>query len=346
MRLKVTGQNPVESAVLALGLAPEPLISASWGMMRSRVLIAGVRLGVFDALAQGPRSAEEMARALQLDPQGLEGLLSALNGFGYLKRWRGRYSNAKASTKWLVSTSPDSMADGILFFADLWDLLGDLEGSLRTGATADLHHSGRPPDFWERYMRGLATFARFTGPAVAKKVRLAQPVQRILDVAGGHGMYSAAICARHAGCVADVLDLPEAVAVGRRIIDEAGMADRVRFREGDLRAADWGGPYDAVLLFNIVHNVTPEEARDMFARAREALRAKGTVVVMDSEYGTGEGDLSQAAGFGELMFYLTSGTRTYPEETIKSWMAYAGLTGLKATRLLAVPQALIITGTR
>jgi hypothetical protein len=346
VRLKVTGENPVESAVLSLGLAPEPLISASWGMMRSRILIAGVRLGVFDALAAGPKSSEEAARVLELDAQGLEGLFSALNGFGYLKRWRGRYSNTAAAAKWLVSTSPDSMADGIMFFVDLWDLLGDLEGSVRTGKTADLHHSGRPPEFWERYMRGLATFARFTGPAVAKKVRLAPPVERILDVAGGHGMYGAAICARHPGCVAHVLDLPEAIAIGRRIIDEAGMSDRVRFREGDLRAVDWGGPYDAVLLFNIVHNVSPEEARDMFARAREALRPKGTVVVMDSEYGTSEGDLSQAAGFGELMFYLTSGTRTYPEETIRSWMAYAGFTGLTATRLLVVPQAVIITGVR
>jgi hypothetical protein len=48
----------------------------------------------------------------------------------------------------------------------------------------------------------------------------------VLDIGGGHGWYSAQLCARHPQLTATVLDLPGSAAIGREIIAKAGLAER------------------------------------------------------------------------------------------------------------------------
>jgi SAM-dependent methyltransferase len=124
------------------------------------------------------------------------------------------------------------------------------------------------------------------------------------------------------------------------------MSDRVSFREGDLRETDWGAGYDLVLLFNIIHNLSKEESRKAMEKAYAALNPGGKIVVLDSEHSKGDKNLSMAGGFNELLFFLTSGTRAYPEATIREWMNSAGFKKLKTQRLLSVPMTCLITGKR
>lgn len=346
MRIKAVPEGLVERLVSAIGLLPAPLVMGSWGMGASRCIIAGTRLGVFECLASGKKSAAQVASEINCDPAGTETLLNALNGLGYVRRLKGLYWNARPASKWLLKSSRHSLRDAVLFFEDLWDVISRMDELVRTGKHADLHHGNQPPEFWERYMRGLATFARYTGREIAWKVKPGRIPLRLLDVAGGHGVYSMAFCRKYPGLQAEVLELPEAATWGRKIVAEAGMQDRVVFREGDLRASDWGTGYDLVLLFNIIHNLTIDECREAFAKAQKALSRGGKLVILDSEHSKGEKDLSMAGGFNELLFFLTSGTRAYPEAKIKGWMRDAGFKNLRTDRLFTVPMTCLITGAK
>ena len=79
--------------------------------------------------------------------------------------------------------------------------------------------------------------SRSRGPSTKTNAALV-PVDdpsRLVDVAGGHGAFAMAMCRRHPGLEATVIDLlPPSAAVGRRIVAEEGCADRVSFREGDV----------------------------------------------------------------------------------------------------------------
>lgn len=346
MRIGVIPEGIIERIVSAIGLLPTPLVIGSWGMAASRCIITGTKLGVFEALASGAKTAQEVAEVTQCHPESMKALLSALNGFGYLKRRGEYYSNSKVTKRWLLKSSRFSQRDAVLFYQDLWELMSEMDERIRTGKQADLHHSGRPSEFWERYMRGLASFARLTSLEIVRKVKLTSSPKRLLDVGGGHGVYSMAFCRKHPGLIADVLDLPEAVVFGRQIVKEQGMEERVCFIEGDLRETDWSESYDIILIFNVIHNVTPDEARQALGKAYRSLNSGGTLAILDSEYTGGEGDISTAGGFGELMFFLTSGTRSYPEQTIRNWVAAAGFTDLRSAYLLAVPAAFLLTARR
>jgi len=342
MRLGVAADNVAESLALRAGLVPEPVVLGAWGLFVSRMLLAGAKLGVFDALSEGPAGAATLAPKLSLSQEGLERLLRALNGAGYLKRDRGTYSLRPVARKWLSRQSKSSMRDAVLFIEELWNWVGGLEDAVRTGSAKRLHDDGvLSSDSWGRYLRGLATFARPAGAEIVRRVKARRPMARLLDVGGGHGMYSVEFCRKHPGLRAEVLDLPEATAHGREIVKEAGFADRVAFREGDMRTADWGQGYDAVLLFNVLHNATEEEAPAIVRKAFDALAPGGVVAIQESEYKVAEGDLSFTAGFGELFFFMVSGARTWPEATMRRWLSSAGFEGVGTRRLWLAPAAIV-----
>ncbi len=113
------------------GKMPTPLVKSFWGVALGRTLIAGTRLGVFEVLSKGEKTAEEVAQDTGCNPEGVETLLNALNGFGYLKRRNGRYSITKQTAKWLTESSSSSIRDAIMFLFELWNDFRTLREQLR-----------------------------------------------------------------------------------------------------------------------------------------------------------------------------------------------------------------------
>lgn len=344
MNLGLTSWNPFTKILAAFGVIPTPLLTGYWGMMSSRSLIAAVNLGVFESLAAGPKTPEEVAEEVGLDLIGTEALLNALNGFGYVRRRSGRYANARAVKTWLESGARFPMTEAFGLFHVLWDELDDVEGRLRKGGARDFHRQDRDAEFWDRYQRALAAFAKLTSAEIVRRVSLDGSPGRLLDVGGGHGVYSAAFCRRFPALQAEIIDLPAAAEVGAAMIAEAGFSDRVSFRRGDLVGMDWGEGYDAVLMFNVVHTLTPAEVPQVFGQARAALRDGGTFVVLDSAHRGGSGDIDATGGANELMFWVINGTRAYPESDMVRWMSGAGFSDVRTAHLLSVPQSVLITG--
>ena len=104
-----------------------------------------------------------------------------------------------------------------------------------------------------------------------------------------------------------MIDLPGSVRVGRAIVRDAGMDDRVEHRVGNVLEADLGGPYDAALCFNLIHHLSPEQIRLLFRRVREAMASEGVFAVLDLF--TAENYHDVAGSMLGLFFYLQSGTQ-------------------------------------
>lgn len=344
MRIGIMPEGIMDCIALASGKLPTPLVETFWGAALGTTVIAGTRLGVFESLTKGDKTALEVAKDTGCDAQAMETLLNALNGFGYLKRCNGHYLLTKKAGKWLTEESSSTMYDAILFMGEVLDALKDIETVIKSGKAKNFHNLNKTPEFWEHYTRGLATFARFAGPEIVRKVSLEKKPARLLDVGGGHGIYSIAFCRKYQKLQAEVLDLPAAVEHGKRIVNEQGFEDRVRFREGNFRVTEWGEGYDLVLLFNIIHTVSIAEAPELLVRAYQSLKPGGTIVILDAEHVGGKKNLSTTSGISELLFFVINGTRAYPEETIRKWMMEAGFINFRKRKLLTVPMALFITG--
>lgn len=345
MRLKIAPQRLVEWIGLSLGMAPRPMIETMGGLLLARTIMAGVRIGLFDALEQGPATAAELAQRLDADESGTAILASALASSDYLLIRGGRYEITPLARKWLLKGAPQSVVDFLLFMHDQWDWFRNVEDAIRSGKGVDIHALGQGPAFWERYMRALADLARVSEEEIVRAIPLRRAPRRMLDVAGGHGRFSAALCRRNPGLRAEILDLEDAISAARPILASTGVSEQIRFRAGDMRTVDWGSGHDLILLFNILHHLTEKENRAAFARARAALTPGGTIAVWDFQSSERGRKPDQVGGLMGLFFYVTSGRRAYPVEQIRSWVGEAGFQEIRVRTLPRAPFGFLLTAT-
>jgi 2-polyprenyl-3-methyl-5-hydroxy-6-metoxy-1,4-benzoquinol methylase len=333
------GANPAEWLALLAGVVPTPAAEAWGGMGLSGTLVAGVRSGITARLAQSPATAAELAADLGLDPLPTRLLLDCLRSSGHLTARAGRYGLSRRSRRWLDPASGLSVAQYVAGTADYWSWWAELGDITRGRRPAGSHGAPVGDPYWERYIRGQRELARLSAGEVARKLRLPPGARQVLDIGGGHGLYSAALCRRHPGLTATVLDLPGSAAVGREIVAAAGMADRVLFRDGDATAGDaisLGTGYDAVLCFNLVHHLAEDQIPALFGKAREALAPGGTLAVMDAFADPGR-RASAAANFLGLFVYLSSGSQVHTPAQLLGWLREAGFGPPRRVRVLRIP---------
>ena len=336
MRLALRGANPAEWLALRAGLVPAAAADAWGGMALSGVVIAAVRTGITSRLAAGPATAAEIAADLRLDPLPTRLLLDCLRSTGQVAERSGRYRLSRSARRWLDPASPLSVAGYVAGAADYWPWWAGLDETVRTGKSTGSHDA--PPDdaYWRRYMTGQRELARLSAAEVARKLPLPASPRALLDLGGGHGSYSARLVERYPTLTATVLDLPGSAAIGREMIAAEGLADRVLFRDGDATTADLGTGYDAVLCFNLVHDLAPDAAAALFRRISDALRPGGTLAVLDAFAEPGRRASAQADMLA-LFVYLSSGARVHTPRELGDWLRDAGFAPPRKIRILRIP---------
>jgi SAM-dependent methyltransferase len=315
---------------------PAAAAEAWGGMATSGVLVAAVRTGITARLAEGQATADKVAADRGLDPLPTRLLLDCLRSAGHVTERAGRYRLSRSARRWLDPASPLSVAGYVAGTADYWPWWQGLEQAARTGTSSGSHTAAPDDPYWRRYIAGQLELARLSAAEVARKLPLPGRPRAILDIGGGHGWYSACLCRRHPGLTATVLDLPGSAAVGREVIAAAGLADRVLFRDGDATTADLGGGFDAVLCFNLVHHLAPEQAAGLLRRAGEALRPGGTLAVLDVFADAGRRAPAHADLLA-LFVYLSSGAQVHTSGQLAAWLRDAGLGPQRKVRILRIP---------
>jgi hypothetical protein len=88
-------------------MSPEHILETAFAFRKSKTLLTAVELDVFNVLAGGPRSAEELTGLLRVHGRGLRDFLDTLVALELLERdARDRYANAPCSAACLESRQP------------------------------------------------------------------------------------------------------------------------------------------------------------------------------------------------------------------------------------------------
>jgi 2-polyprenyl-3-methyl-5-hydroxy-6-metoxy-1,4-benzoquinol methylase len=337
MRIAAVPDGLVERLGLLLGKLPTPIGEAMFAMPVARCLQVAQRTGMLAALAEGPREPGELAEHLGLQKAGTERVLDVIATLGHVKQGAdGRYEMTASGRPWLDPRSETYLGDFLSDTAEYWDWYAGLEDLVRDGRHVELHAKGPDDPYWRSYIRGQYQMARLSSTEVAKAIPLAKGAHSVLDVAGAHGEYSMALCRRHDGLQATIVDLPGSAKVGEGIVAEAGMSDRVRYLVGDMFEVDYDGQYDGAMAFNIIHHLTPEQMRALFARIRAALRPGAPLAVLDL-YDRPQGQQANLASILGLFFLLTSGADTYTADEVSRWLGESGFGSVESKSFRTLP---------
>lgn len=257
----------------------------AYGFMGSKVLFTALQVDLFTQLADGPLTISDLSSATGVAEHRLSTLLSALASLGLVISAEGRWTNASAAQRYLVDGAPEGFGDYYrlqidgLIYPMLQHLTAGMKGNtedLAPGLAAD---QMADPERARRFSR--AQHAGSLGPAtvLARRVDL-HDRRHLLDVAGGTGAFTIALCQRHPGLTATILDFPHVVALGREYVRRAGLDDRVHFVEGNALDVQW--PHaDVVLMSYLLSAVGGDDIPVLLARAASALKEGGLLLLHD-----------------------------------------------------------------
>jgi len=294
----------------------------------SKVLLTAVKLDIFGVLAGGGRTAAEVTRRLGADPKATGLLMNALVSIGLLRKEGERYTNAPEAQEYLVKDSP-TYAGHLLLLQDAeWENWGKLESVVRTGRSPVKDHLFRTdPKLAENVLMVLHRVALQHAPTLAKQIDLSSS-RTLLDLGGGAGTHAMAFCQAYPNLAATVFDLPETLPTTERLIKEAGLEGRIRLLPGDFNRDDLGGPYDAVLMSDILHYQGAEANAALVRKVRGALAPGGRLVIKDrflDESGTSP---AWTAVFAVHILVNTEKGRCYTMAEATQWLKDAGFASI------------------
>lgn len=238
------------------------------GYRRYRALRTALDVELFDILTR-PMTASEIAEQ-GFDRDMIQLLCDLLVEMGYLGKEGERYVDTEESALYMNSGSP-------LFLGTTYDLLDDslrswdlLVPTLRDGRG---HYTPMP----NRFHYSMTAFGYFSkGGFIASMMDFMDSVgirkgSRILDVAGGHGLYSVAMRSRYPDCDITYFDREVGAEVARSFFKEYDTD--IPIITGDYFTGRIPGGFDILLSSFNESACKPELVKKM----RDALNPGGMV---------------------------------------------------------------------
>ena len=186
------------------------------GKLVSRCVSLVAELAIADHLKDGPREAAALAAATDTHPDALYRVLRMLAGLGVFAELPDRRFQNTPLSEVLRSAAPGSVRSYARWLGtDLhWQVVTDLDHSVRTGETAMAkRHPNTPPfEVLAQYPKAQETFndamtglSLADGDAIIEAYDFSQ-VNRVVDVGGGHGTLAMMMARAAPGATVTVFD--------------------------------------------------------------------------------------------------------------------------------------------
>jgi len=315
---------------------PTPIFELFRGAPATELLTAAVaHLHVFERLAAGPKSFEEISVELQLAPRPAVVLFTALRAMRLLETDEaGRLALSPTAREHLLPDGPFFVGDYVGLAAEAPGVLRMAEllrnnGPQRREETAFIYRKGTETameaEASARHLTlALAGRAKNVAPALAAAVDASQ-ARTLLDLGGGTGLYSFALLQKNPQLRAVVFDRPQVLKVAAEMAAEYGVIDRVELAGGDMFVDPLPTGVDLVLLSNILHDWDVPECKTLVRRSAVAMQPGGRVLIHDVFLNDALDGPLPIALYSASLFSLTEG-RAYSTAEYRAMLADAGLT--------------------
>jgi len=308
------------------------------GFVYSQVLLACVRLRLFEILSEGPQTVPALAGRLSLTEDAAERLLAAAASLELVQRRSGgRYGLGPLGAPMVGDTAISAMVEHhAALYADLRDPVALLRGQAGSAALAQYWPyatSETPGALQAERVTEYSALMSASQPLIAEQVLAAYPFERhrcVLDVGGGEATFLRAVAAQAPHLRLMVFDLPAVAEQARARLAEAGLSDRAQAHGGSFFDDPLPQGADLVTLVRVLFDHSDERALAILKAVRRVLPDDGTLLIAEPMAGTPGAEAMGDAYFGFYLLAMGKGRSRGPE-ALQTLLHQAGFT---AARLL------------
>lgn len=241
-----------------------------------------MELDVFEIIAKGNHTAEEIARATDCSVRGMSVLLDVLCVKNLLDKNNGYYSLTPTSETYLIRSGRGYCIPIYLAWLQARE---NFTNFVRTGkATLDLT-SPEAEDLWVSYaapdrvrlpeLLDLVT-NRWNESGIPARMK---PGAHILDLGCGSGFKVFSLLQMDPTARITSVDSPKVLEITKDIADMMGITSRVTFQNGDVDRELPADTFDMVVIGNLLHYYKPADATEILKSVYRAMKPNGIIVI-------------------------------------------------------------------
>ena len=280
-------ENPANARKeVPAGLQVVQMLTGKW---LSQAISAAAELGIADQLAHGPQSVEHIAAATGAHAPSVYRLLRALASVGVFAETDDRRFTLTPLAETLRSDSPGSVRNTARFFGGrlVHGSWAEIVNTIRTGETGvKLAFGAEAFEYLEAnpaesalFNAAMTDYSRQEGAAVAQTYDFSR-LNRLVDIAGGHGFLLQTVLQRNPHLTGVVFDLPHVIESAGPAIASYGLDGRLGTATGDFFQSVPAGA-DGYLLKHIVHDWDDERAAAILRNCHDAMAPNGRLLVIE-----------------------------------------------------------------
>jgi hypothetical protein len=301
------------------------------GLYASDLVTAAIsHLDFFTWLNEHPSDLTAICRSLDLRERPTDVMLTLFTAMGLLRSENGIFSLTPLAREHLVKTSQWFIGP---YFDSIKErpVCRDMVTVLRTGKPANWASLKNEKE-WAKAME-TDTFANqftaamdsrgvYLAPAMAQRLDCSKH-HRLLDIAGGSGIYACAIVARNSHLRATVLEKSPVDRVTQRCLADRGFADRIDVHIGDMFSDPFPSGCDIHLFSNVLHDWDIDRVQQLLQKSFTALPSGGMIVVHGAHINADKSGPLPVAAYSALLMTITEG-KCYSEKEISDCLTAAG----------------------
>lgn len=291
-------------------------------------------LDFFTWLAAHPADLTAICGALEIQERPTDVMLTLFTAMGLVRKQGEVFELTEMAREHLTADSPWFLGP---YYGALKErpVCRDMLTVLRTGKPANWGsykdekawaQAMEQPEFARQFTAAMDCRGVYLGQAVAKQLDLRNH-HRLLDIAGGSGIYACAITAQHPHLQATVLEKPPVDRIAAAAIEKRGCTGRVSVVARDMFKDPFPADCDVHLFSNVLHDWDVPVVKSLLAKSAQALSAGGLIVVHDAHINADKTGPLPVASYSALLMNITEG-KCYSLGEMETFLSEAGFTGM------------------
>ena len=284
----------------------------------------------FNFLKKYQADFDNISKSLKIKKRPLDVMLTLFKAYGFIVEKDNKYYLSNVSDDYLTNESSFDLSSYVSSLKDR-PTCEEMKKVLLTGKPANWAAIKRLEnwaasmehiDFARSYTASMNSRGMFLADGLLNAVNL-KKYNKILDIGGGSGIYSAVLLNNDLNLRATVYEKSPVDKVAQYSINEFRLNERMDVISGDMFKDGLPGGYDVHLISHVLHDWDFNEVKYILESSFNILDPRGMVIIHGAHINNTKTGPVSVAEYSVLLMFLTEG-KCYSTAEMKSVLEKAG----------------------